>query len=65
MNNAAQFQSVAGIDDSFMALLKPYLIFLRIKKNKDVKNIKPKKRGLNQCDAEVLQSVYGVCKKRS
>ena len=65
MNNAAQFQSVAGIDDSLMALLKPYLIFPRIKKNKDVKNTKPKKRGLNQCDAVALQSVYGVGKKRS
>jgi competence protein ComEA len=32
MNNAAQFQSVAVIDDSLMALLKPYLIFPRIKK---------------------------------
>lgn len=64
-NSAAQFQSITGVNDDFMSLVGPYMLFSerRLKQNKRQKPMV--KLDLNQSIAHDLTRVYGIGEKLS
>jgi len=65
IRSAEEFKSIAGIEDSLMAEIGPYLIFTEWKKTIVRKNAMAKKMGLNHCRAANLKTIYGVGEKLS
>ena len=64
-NTLDQFQTVAGIDDRFMATLTPYLIFPERKKWAVTQKVIYQKMGINNSEAADLRKVVGVGEKLS
>ena len=65
IRSAEEFKSIAGLEDSLMAVIGPYLIFPEWKKTTDRKNAMAEKMGLNHCRAADLKTIYGVGEKLS